>query len=145
MTKTNQERRAYAAGHYYMVPNAVFVLKLTPGELAVYNYLLYKEDRKTFEYIASYREIGAAIHSSKNSVKKYVHLLEDKELISTEHTFINRRSDGAKRNGCLRYHINSINHALKLHYERQLLEAEKAAEQERVRRLMDELNQRKAG
>ena len=137
MTKT-EDRKKYAAGHYYLVPNAVFVLGLSPGELAVYNYLRFKEDRATYECIASYREIGKAIHAAKNSVAKYVRGLEDKELISTEHTTIHRRSDGAARNGCLRYRLHHIDHAVRAYYQRQLIAADNAAALERLRQRREE-------
>ena len=35
--------------NYYPMPNAVFSLGLKPGELAVYSYLMYIEDRRTFQ------------------------------------------------------------------------------------------------
>jgi len=35
--------------HYYLVPNEVFNLGLSSHEIAVYNYLLRCEDRKTYQ------------------------------------------------------------------------------------------------
>ena len=118
--KSVNRNRDYSVGHYYLVPNAVFTLGLSPGELAVYNSLLFREDRKTFECVASYGKIAADVNCSKNSVKKYVRGLEEKGLISTEQTAVHRRSDGKKRNGCLRYRIHHIDHALEQYYEQQL-------------------------
>ena len=62
-------------GHFFPMPNCIFGFGLSVGELAVYGYLLYREDRKTYECWPSYRTIGAALHMSKNTVRKYVHLL----------------------------------------------------------------------
>ena len=44
--------------HYYLVPNEVFNLDLTSHEIAVYNYLLRCEDRRTYQCHPSYRTIG---------------------------------------------------------------------------------------
>ena len=39
--------------NYIPLPNAIFSLNLCPGEIAVYSYLLYCEDRKTYQcYLA---------------------------------------------------------------------------------------------
>ena len=46
--------------HYYLVPNEVFNLGLTSHEIAVYNYLLRCEDRRTYQCHPSYRTIGRA-------------------------------------------------------------------------------------
>ncbi len=35
--------------HYFTLPNEIFVLNLCAGELAIYAYLLYLENRKTHE------------------------------------------------------------------------------------------------
>lgn len=39
--------------HYYLVPNEVFNLGLSSHEIAVYNYLLRCEDRRTYQRTAS--------------------------------------------------------------------------------------------
>ena len=36
--------------HYYLVPNEVFNLGLSSHEIAVYNYLLRCEDRRTYHF-----------------------------------------------------------------------------------------------
>ena len=61
-----------ALRNYYPMPNAVFSLGLKPGELAVYSYLMYIENRKTFQCYPSYGTIGKAVGMSTNSVAKYV-------------------------------------------------------------------------
>ena len=43
--------------HYYLVPNEVFNLGLSSHEIAVYNYLLRCEDRRTYQCHPSYRTI----------------------------------------------------------------------------------------
>ena len=37
------------AGMYFLLPNAIFLLGLSPDELAVYAYLMCCEDRKTYQ------------------------------------------------------------------------------------------------
>ena len=61
---------------YYKVPNALMKLNLSSGEIAVYNYLLFCEDRKTFKCHPSIKTIGKAIGMSKNTVVKYIRMLE---------------------------------------------------------------------
>ena len=41
--------------NYFPLPNEVFALGLSPGALAVYSYLMYIEDRTTYQCHASYR------------------------------------------------------------------------------------------
>ena len=36
-------------GHYFLLPNEIFTLGLSPGELSVYAYLIFCEDRKTHQ------------------------------------------------------------------------------------------------
>ena len=64
--------------HYYLVPNEVFNLGLSSHEIAVYNYLLRCEDRRTYQCHPSYRTIGRAVRLSENTVRKYVAGLEEK-------------------------------------------------------------------
>ena len=69
---------------FFPVPNEIFNLGLTDGEILVYTFLMRCEDRKTFKCHPSYATICEAIGRSKNSVKKYVQGLEKKGLIFTE-------------------------------------------------------------
>ena len=64
--------------YYYLVPNEVFNLGLSSHEIAVYNYLLRCEDRRTYQCHPSYRTIGKAVQLSENTVRKYVAGLEEK-------------------------------------------------------------------
>ena len=36
----------YTSGNYYMVPNAILCLGLSPGAVATYNYLSFREHRR---------------------------------------------------------------------------------------------------
>ena len=54
----NRERRT---GYYFTLPNAIFSLGLSYGEIAVYAYLLYRENRRSHECHPSYRTIGDAL------------------------------------------------------------------------------------
>ena len=55
--------------HYYLVPNEVFNLGLSSHEIAVYNYLLRCEDRRTYQCHPSYRTIGRSVRLSENTVR----------------------------------------------------------------------------
>ena len=101
------EQLKLRVGHFFPLPNSVFSFGLSVGEIAVYGYLLYREDRESYECWPSYRTIGAALCMSRNTVMKYVHRLEEKEFIVTEPTQV-KRSDGFKWNGNLNYHIRPI-------------------------------------
>lgn len=98
-------------GNYFSLPNEVYMLGLKPRELAVYSYLLYCEDRKTYQCYPSYRTIGEATGMSITTVQKAVRGLEDKCLIYTEPTTIITK-DGLTRNGSLLYTIRPIQEAV---------------------------------
>lgn len=120
---------------YFPLPNEIFCLGLSSGEIAVYSYLLYREDRKTFQCYPSYRSIGKALNMSRNTVCKYIRQLEEKELISTEPTNIFTK-DGKKLNGNLLYTILPIEQAKKYFYDRQLANLEQTiAEDKRSKQL----------
>lgn len=61
---------------YFPVLNEFFCLDLCSGEIAVYAYLMYCEDRKTFQCHPSYKTIGQALKMSRNTVSKYVKSLK---------------------------------------------------------------------
>ena len=89
-----------AVKNYFPLPNEIFCLNLSYSEIAVYAYLLYCEDRKTFQCYPSYKTIGNALKMSRNTVSKYVKLLEQKQLISMEPTDV-RTLNVAKRKSAL--------------------------------------------
>ena len=105
--------------NYFPVPNEVFLLGLSPGELAVYSYLLFCEDRSTYQCWPSFKTIGKATRMSPNTVRKYVRMLEDRGLIITEPTSIITK-DGQKRNGNLLFTIRPIQEAVEQFYQQQL-------------------------
>lgn len=126
--------------HYYLVPNEVFNFELSSHEIAVYNYLLRCEDRRTYQCHPSYRTIGKAVRLSENTVRKYVTSLEEKGLIRTEPSTIITK-DGRVRNGSLIYTIRPIQEALELNYQRQFLQAERDMERAQAEKRLVELNQ----
>ena len=73
-------------GNFFSLPNEVFLLGLSPGELAVYSFLQRCENRKTHQCWPSIKTIGKAVGMSENTVRKYIRQLEERELIATEPT-----------------------------------------------------------
>ena len=122
--------------HYYLVPNEVFNLGLSSHEIAVYNYLLRCEDRRTYQCHPSYATIGKAVGMSNNTVRKYVQELEERGLIRTERTSIITR-DGRKQNGSLLYTILPIQFSIDQFYQRQMDAVDRAKERQRVARRME--------
>ena len=86
--------------HFFSLPNEIFLLGLAHGELAVYCYLKYLENRKTHQCWPSYWNIGKAVGMSENTVRKYVAMLEARGLITTAYTTMRAR-DGRPMNGHL--------------------------------------------
>ena len=109
--------------NFYMVPNAVMRLGLSAGELAVYNYLLYCEDRSTYQCYPSHRTMGEAIGLSQHTVLKHVKSLEEKCLITTERTTVTLKN-GKKQNGNLLYTIRPIQEAIDCFHDKQLKKAQ---------------------
>ena len=121
-----------AIRNYFPLPNEIFQLGLTPGELAVYSFLLKCENRETYQCYPSYRTIGEAVGMSRNTVKKHVDSLVEKRLIYTEPTMVTLK-DGTKRNGSLLYTIRPIQEAKEYYVEQQA----KANEIARLKKLAD--------
>ena len=120
MKKYSAYRKREVPRDYFLVPNDVFVLKLTPGEFMVYGYLLRCENRETFDCYPSMKTISRATGLSMNSVRKYVEGLRDKCLIRTEQTRVQMQGGGT-RNGNLRFQIRPIEEAVQDFYDRELL------------------------
>lgn len=112
------------ARKYFPLPNEIFQLGLTPGELAVYAFLMRCENRKTYQCYPSYRTIGEAVGISRNTVKKHVDSLVEKQLIFTEPTTVTLK-DGSKRNGSLLYTIRPLADARGYHLRQQIQENER--------------------
>ena len=125
--------------NFFPVPNEIFILGLSPGEIAAYCYLLRTEDRQTFRCYPSYEAIGKAVGVSKNTVAKYVRGLEEKGLIRTERTKVVSR-DGKILNGNLLFTICPIQAAVQAFYERQLSVADLEMERYQARRRIAQLH-----
>lgn len=61
MTRTLPWQKPDPVKNYYPVPKVICQLGLSPGEIAVYSFLLFCEDRKTYQCYPSYRTIGEAV------------------------------------------------------------------------------------
>lgn len=114
---------------YFQLPNEIFYVGLSPGELAVYTYLLRCEDRRIYQCWLSLRTIGKAVGMSRKTMQKHISALVDKGLIQAENTTVRRR-DGRTYNGNLRYTMEPIKRVLK-NLERGLLAELKLAEAQR--------------
>ena len=109
--------------NYFPMPNEIFCLGLNYGEIAAYSYLMSCEDRETYTCYPSYNTIGKALKMSKKTVMKYVKSLEEKCLITTEHTTATLKS-GQKQNGNLRYTILPLKEAREHFYRQQMIKLE---------------------
>ena len=112
-------RKRDGARNFFPMPQKIFNLGMNAGEIAVYAYLMFRENRKTYQCYPSYRTIGDAVGMSRNTVKKYVDALVEKQLIYVESTKVKTR-DGGVRNGNLLYTIRPLNDALEYHLEQQM-------------------------
>ena len=126
--------------NYFPLPNEVFALGLSPGALAVYSYLMYIEDRTTYQCHASYKTIGSAVNMSPNTVRKYVTELVERGLIQTERTTIITQ-DGRKQNGSLLYTLLPIQFSIQQFYEQKLAKLDTECEQERIRKRLEAFQQ----
>ena len=131
----NAEMQKLKQQNYFPIPNAVFDLDLTDGEILVYAFLLRCEDRRTYQCHPSYATIGRAIGKSVNSVRKYVQGLTQKGLITTEHTQIVTKS-GETRNGTLLYTILPIQQVMDRQFERQMTLAMMENRKQEVERML---------
>ena len=117
--------------HFFSLPNEIFLLGLAHGELAVYCYLKYLENRKTHQCWPSYWNIGKAVGMSENTVRKYVAMLEARGLITTAYTTMRAR-DGRPMNGHLMYTICPFHEVVNDHYRVQMEALELQAQQKSV-------------
>ena len=111
--------------NYFPVPNEIFRLGLSGGEILVYAYLMYCEDRTTYTCHPSYTTIGNAVGMSKRTVMKYVQMLERKGLIETEPTTVTNH-EGKNWNGNLKYTIMPIQDIVDARFQRELRKADTA-------------------
>ena len=52
-------------GNYFMLPNEIFNMDLSSGEIALYAFLMRMEDRKTYNCYPSFKTIGNALRMRK--------------------------------------------------------------------------------
>lgn len=109
--------------NFFPVPNLIFSLGLSGAEMSLYMYLMYLEDREKHTCHPSFKTIGRALKMSRGTVKKYVDLLVEKQIISVEQTSIVTKT-GVKRNGTLLYTILPVQNALDYYNEQQTIIAQ---------------------
>ena len=124
-------------GNFFSLPNEVFLLGMSAGELAVYSFLKRCENRKAHQCWPSIKTIGQAVGMSENTVRKYLRRLEERELITTEPTEVVTKT-GEKRNGNLLFTLRPIGEVINDHYASQLVELELSTERQRVAKLLRE-------
>ena len=124
-------------GNFFSLPNEIFLLGLSHGELAVYCYLRRCENQKTHQCWPSIQTIGGAVGMSENTVRKYIRQLEERGLITAEPTEVMTKSHG-KRNGNLLFTLRPPQEIVEEFYNRQLAELELAAERQQVAKLLAE-------
>lgn len=124
---------------YSPLPNEIFYLNLSYGEVAVYSYLLYRESRQSFKCYPSYKTIGEALKMSRNTICKYIRIFEEKELIATEPTSVFTKG-GKKLNGNLLYTILPIERAKQYFYNRQLENVDRIVAEDKQRKHLGRLN-----
>ena len=115
----------------FPVPNILLDMDLSASAVAVYLYLLRSADRKTDQCHPSEATIAKRLHLSRNTVAKYVRLLEERGLIITEHTKIITKNV-IKKNGSLLYTIIPLQKVMEQHYEQQFNALERTTERRKV-------------
>ena len=122
----------------FIMPNLIMQLDLNATALAIYFYLRYIEDRKTYQCYPSYRTIGKALKiKSITTVAKYVRELEDKCLIYTEPTEIILKN-GKKQNGNLKYTIRPIQDAVEYFHQQQMKKFQEDLAREKAQKMLEE-------
>ena len=130
-----------AIKNYFPMPNEIFSLGLTAGEISVYSFLMSCEDRKTFQCHPSYKTIGRALQMSTNTVRKYVDCLREKQLITTEPTQVTLKN-GRKHNGNLLYTIRPIEEAVRYHFEQQMIRLEEETQRQKALKKLAEYDRK---
>ena len=123
--------------NYFPMPNEIFGMGLCAGEIAVYAYLMYRENRKSFQCWPSYNTIGKALKMSRNTVRKYVRQLEDKGFILTEHTTV-RTQRGERRNGTLLYNLRPMREPIAAMRDREWAQVKRTMEIARLEKLREQ-------
>ena len=107
-------------GNFFSLPNEVFLLGLSAGELAVYSYLKRCEGRKTHQCWPSIGRISQHTGMSANTIAKYIRQLEEKQLIDVEPTKVRTKRDEV-RNGTLQFTIRPIREAVNYKLEKEMV------------------------
>lgn len=123
--------------NYFPIPNEIFSMGLSAEEIAVYAYLMYRENRKSFQCWPSYNTIGKALKMSRNTVRKYVRQLEDKGFILTEHTTV-RTQRGERRNGNLLYQLRPMREPIAALRDREWAQVKRTMEIARLEKLREQ-------
>ena len=113
---------------YFRMPNEIFSLGLSPGEFAVYAYLLHCENWHTHQCWSSYATISKAVGMSRKTVQKHAWALAEKGLIRIEETTV-RRKNGLVCNGSLLYTLKPIQQVIREREEEMLSKLKLAAAQ----------------
>ena len=106
-------------GRFFLLPNEIFTLGLSPGELSVYAYLMFCEDRETHQCWPSIGKICQHTGMGANTVAKYIRQLEERQLINVEPTKVSTK-EGMVRNGTLLFTIRPIQEAVNYKLEKEL-------------------------
>ena len=123
--------------HFFPMPNEIFSMGLSAEEIAVYAYLMYRENRKSFQCWPSFNTIGKALKMSRNTVRKYVRQLEDKGFILTEHTTV-RTQRGERRNGTLLYKLRPMREPIAALRDREWAQVKRTMEIARLEKLREQ-------
>ena len=126
----------------FIMPNQIMQLDLNATALAIYFYLRYIEDRKTYQCYPSYRTIGKALNiKSITTVAKYVRELEEKCLIYTEPTEVILKN-GKKQNGNLKYTIRPIQDAVEYFHQQQMKKFQEDLAREKAQKMLEEYDKK---
>lgn len=106
-------------GRFFLLPNAIFTLGLSPGEMTLYAYLIFCEDRENHKCWPSIGKICQHTGMSANTIAKYIRQLEEKQLIDVKPTKV-RTKRGEVRNGTLQFTIRPIQDAVNYKLENDL-------------------------
>ena len=124
-------------GNFFSLPNDIFLLGLSPGELAVYCYLRRCENQKTHQCWPSYKTIGEAVGMCANTVSRYVKKLEERGLIAVESTKVMTKA-GVTRNGTLQFTLLPPQNVITRHYEEKLAELELSTERQQIQKYLEQ-------
>ena len=103
---------------FFSLPNEVYLLKLSPGALAVYAYLVCCADWRTKKCHPSYKTIAAHTRMCVSTAENRITELVDAGLIAAEHSDYFRY--GLKRIGNNIYTLLSVRGVAEAYYQRQL-------------------------